>query len=148
MKNNHARTFPPLQMGIFLLFLAGCTSQNNPTTTPTLRHNTAAPPQSLSTVAPVLTLRPVTNTLEAPRPNTTLAIDEVSGRVINTQGQVLEGAWVRQQTTENKTTTNQEGIFRLTGLPPGEPVVITAWFDGYYAGWSETQAGRMGSTFS
>jgi hypothetical protein len=60
----------------------------------------------------------------------------VAGYVIDAEGPVAE-ALVRVKATENKTLTDKDGWFELTGLTPGVPVTITAWAEGYFVGWVE-----------
>jgi hypothetical protein len=55
----------------------------------------------------------------------------VGGVVVDAAGP-LAGATVRVRATDNVTTTAPDGVFNLTGLPEGEQVEVTAWFDGYY----------------
>jgi hypothetical protein len=57
----------------------------------------------------------------------------VSGYVRDANGPVV-GAVVRVKATENKVITNAEGHFVLPGLSANEPVVLTAWAEGYYIG--------------
>lgn len=58
----------------------------------------------------------------------------VSGVVRNADGPVI-GATVRLQATDNMTTTNDSGLFRLTDLPAQQVVTITASLRGHYIGW-------------
>ena len=55
----------------------------------------------------------------------------IQGQVIDNNGP-LAGAIVRVQTTENTTTTDNDGHFILTGLTSEEEVFVTAWASGYY----------------
>jgi hypothetical protein len=57
----------------------------------------------------------------------------VSGSVHDANGPVA-GATVRVKATDNKVITDTEGHFVLSGLSPNEPVVLTAWAEGYYIG--------------
>ena len=65
---------------------------------------------------------------------------EIRGTVCDEAGPVA-GAVVRVQATTNGTSTDAEGRFALTGVPPGELATVTAWDDGYYVGWAETIPG-------
>jgi hypothetical protein len=57
----------------------------------------------------------------------------VSGFVRDANGPVA-GATVRLKATDNKVITDAAGHFVLTGLSANEPVVLTAWAQGYYIG--------------
>jgi hypothetical protein len=57
----------------------------------------------------------------------------ISGIVRDANGP-LAGATVRVRATANKTTTDEDGHFVLSGLQSDEPVVLTAWAKGYYNG--------------
>ena len=57
----------------------------------------------------------------------------VSGFVRDANGP-LAGATVRVKATENKALTDADGHFVLSGLSDNEPVVLTAWAEGYYIG--------------
>ena len=39
---------------------------------------------------------------------------------------------MRVQATDNKTTTDVDGRFVMLGLQPDEPIVLTAWAEGYF----------------
>ncbi len=56
------------------------------------------------------------------------------GRVVDERGPV-EGATVRVQATENKTTTGHLGAFFLSSIALSTPVTVTAWAEGYFVGW-------------
>jgi hypothetical protein len=62
----------------------------------------------------------------------------VSGLVRDANGPVA-GATVRVKATENKVITDIEGNFVLSGLSPNEPVVLTAWAEGYYIGGGQAR---------
>ncbi|MBS1249315.1 MAG: hypothetical protein MAG431_00891 [Chloroflexi bacterium] len=62
---------------------------------------------------------------------TDTAQDSISGMVLDEDGPV-PGAVVREQTTENFTLSDAEGHFTLEGLPPDQPVAVTAWAEGYF----------------
>ena len=64
----------------------------------------------------------------------------VSGFVRDANGPV-DGATVRVKATDNKVITDAEGYFVLSGLSADEPVVLTAWAEGYYIGGG--QAGYL-----
>ncbi len=66
-------------------------------------------------------------------PSTTL-----SGVVRDVNGPIV-GATVRIRATDNKTTTDSDGHFTLAGLKPDEPVVLTAWAQGFYIGGGQTK---------
>jgi hypothetical protein len=61
----------------------------------------------------------------------------ISGFVRGPDGPIT-GAIVRQQTTENKTTTDVNGRFILD-LKPDESIILTAWAEGYYIGGGKKQ---------
>jgi hypothetical protein len=71
----------------------------------------------------------------------------VSGIVIDEDGPVA-GAIVRQQTTENATTSGADGSFTLIDLPEGMTVTVTAWDEGYYPGGAEVAAPQSGITIT
>lgn len=75
-----------------------------------------------------------------PTPRSMLPPDVVAGVVRDAEGPV-EGAIVRVQLTDNKTTTAADGSFTLSHLAAGVPVKITAWAKGYYIGWAEATPG-------
>ncbi len=60
--------------------------------------------------------------------------ETVTGRVVDERGPV-EGATVRVQATENKTTTGHLGAFFLSSIALSTPVTVTAWAKGYFVGW-------------
>ena len=62
----------------------------------------------------------------------------ISGIVRDANGPVA-GATVRVKSTENKAITNTEGYFVLPDLSDNEPVVLTAWAEGYYIGGGQTK---------
>ena len=55
----------------------------------------------------------------------------ISGVVLDEVGPV-EGAVVRVQATENWTSTDESGLFVLSGLETGRNVFINAWASGFY----------------
>jgi len=61
----------------------------------------------------------------------------VSGLVRDANGPVA-GATVRVKATDNKVITDAEGHFVLSGLSADEPVVLTAWAEGFYIGGGQT----------
>jgi len=90
-------------------FAAALLSQATPTNTPT----------TLPTMANTTPLPPV-----------------VSGIVQDANGP-LAGAIVQAQGMAQQTRTGQDGSFRVSGLSGIQPVNITAWFEGYYVGWTQ-----------
>ena len=56
----------------------------------------------------------------------------ISGVVLGVDGEPLPGARVRLKATRHATLTDEQGRFRLDGLPPSPTHRITAWADGYY----------------
>jgi len=60
----------------------------------------------------------------------------VSGRVLRSDGQPAEGAWVRLQASDNLTYADFDGSFTLTGLTEGVTVTITAWYPENKVGWT------------
>ena len=56
----------------------------------------------------------------------------VSGHVVTEAGDLLSGATVRVQATDNHTRTDASGQFKLTGLREGVPITVSAWKDAYY----------------
>lgn len=59
----------------------------------------------------------------------------ISGVILNADGPVMD-AIVQVQGTTNKTTTSEGGIFTLDGIGGTTPVVVTAWSEGHYIGWT------------
>ena len=55
----------------------------------------------------------------------------VSGFVRDANGPIA-GATVRVKATDNKTITDAEGHFVLSGFSANEPVILTAWAEGYF----------------
>ena len=58
----------------------------------------------------------------------------LTGTVTNAIGPV-PGAIVQVQGTPNRTQTDDQGIFVLSGIEAAPPVVLTAWTPGHYVGW-------------
>jgi hypothetical protein len=58
----------------------------------------------------------------------------LTGIIMGTDGPV-SGAVVQVQGTPNKTTTANDGSFTLRNISWEKPVVLTAWYEGYYVGW-------------
>jgi mono/diheme cytochrome c family protein len=96
--------------------LFGCTSRPAPPTSPT-----PLPPTSSSVTAAA----------------TSPSGAAISGTVLGPDGAPLTQATVRIQATANRTITDDEGRFVLTGLEAGAPVTVSAWKDGYYCASNE-----------
>ena len=62
--------------------------------------------------------------------------NEIRGLVTDNDGPV-SGAVVRLQATNNKTVTDDDGTFSLTGPADGTMVTVSAWKDGYYCAKAE-----------
>jgi hypothetical protein len=93
--------------------------------------STTEPTQaSTSTTSPT---RAPTSTIQS---TATLPPNTVSGYVMDEDGPIA-GAVVRQQATENRTISEEDGAFILSDLPSDEPITITAWAEGYFVGWVE-----------
>ncbi len=58
----------------------------------------------------------------------------VSGVVTGVDGPQA-GAIVQVQGTANKTQTDENGAFTLSGITGAPPIVLTAWSAGHYIGW-------------
>jgi nitrate/TMAO reductase-like tetraheme cytochrome c subunit len=58
----------------------------------------------------------------------------IRGVVQDAQGRPVSGATVRVKTTATSTQTDGAGKFTLTGLTPGQAVVLTAWAEDFYIG--------------
>ena len=67
---------------------------------------------------------------------------KITGQVIDAAGQPVEDAVVRVQTTEISTSTDEAGLFTLTGITEAE-VYITAWKSGFYIVGAAAQPGDM-----
>ena len=65
-------------------------------------------------------------------------LSDVSGFVHDANGPVAD-ATVRIKATDNKVITDIEGHFVLSGLSDNEPVVLTAWAEGYYIGGGQAR---------
>jgi hypothetical protein len=72
------------------------------------------------------------------RSDSPLPPNAISGIVSDPNGPVA-GATVRVQATDIKTTTDENGRFVILGLKPDEPIILTAWAEGYYIGGGKTQ---------
>ncbi len=64
----------------------------------------------------------------------------ISGIVQDDNGPVV-GAIVRVQATDNCTTTSNDGRFVLGSLTSQAKLVVTAWADGYFVGWTRACPG-------
>ncbi|MBN1147541.1 MAG: carboxypeptidase regulatory-like domain-containing protein [Anaerolineales bacterium] len=73
---------------------------------------------------------------------------QVSGVVVDEFGQPIEGAIVRQQTTDNFTHSGPGGVFTLGSLNEGVTVTITAWDVGFYPGGVKVAPPSVGVTIS
>ncbi|MBS1253781.1 MAG: hypothetical protein MAG451_02834 [Anaerolineales bacterium] len=117
---------------VIILIAAGCA--------------TVVVPQQGSITAPPTTQpkqESVAPTLEPTPPSDTLA-----GVVRDAEGPVA-GAIVRVQATDNKTTTDDDGSFTLSGLTTTVPVTVTAAAEGYFFGWATgTIAGQDSITIT
>ncbi len=61
--------------------------------------------------------------------------ETLSGVVIDANGP-LAGAIVQIQGTPNQTLTADDGVFTLNNIQGSSSLVLTAWAEGYYIGWS------------
>lgn len=95
--------------------VAFVSSQANPAATPVAPANTATIIPAPANLAP---LPPV-----------------ISGIVTGTTGP-LAGAIVQIQGTENITRTTETGAYRFDGLSGTAPIIVTAWSEGHYIGWT------------
>ena len=62
--------------------------------------------------------------------------EPVVGQVVGVDGPV-GNAQLQVQGTPKKTSTAADGTFTLSGLGGTVPVIITAWAEGYYVGWTK-----------
>jgi len=115
---------------LLLLSLAGCLKANQSTLT---IHTTTAMIGITQTNTP--TFLPPTATVVPTKVNLTPLPPVVSGVIIDANGP-LAGAIVQIQGTNNKTITTAAGAFTLSGISGITPVVLTAWSEGYYIGWT------------
>jgi hypothetical protein len=60
----------------------------------------------------------------------------IAGLVVDANGPVAN-ALLQVQGTPNKTTTAQDGTFKLDGLAGATPLMLTAWAEGYFVGWTK-----------
>jgi len=72
----------------------------------------------------------------------------LSGVVQNEAKELVAGATVRVQLTENQTTTAADGSFTLDGVIATQPVTVTAWAIGYYNAWTQATAGTAPITIT
>jgi hypothetical protein len=93
-------------------------------------------PSSAGIIAVVLCLNLVFSTQV--RPDSSLSPTTISGLVRGLNGPIAN-ATVRVQTTNNKTTTDANGHFVIFNLKPEQPIILTAWAEGYYIGGGEIQ---------
>ena len=100
---------------------------------------TSLPPTFTATIIPTRastpTSPPPTATLVPTPINLTPLPPTISGVILGAQGPVA-GAIVQIQGTDNKTQTDQNGAFTLSGIKGTTPIVLTAWSEGYYVGWA------------
>ena len=68
----------------------------------------------------------------------------VSGVVVDSQGQPLSGATVRQQGTPNFVLSDSAGWFLLAGLTESKEVTVSAWKEGYYCANAQAAAPATG----
>src|SRR5690242_3118596 len=66
------------------------------------------------------------NVLQDASTNTIPLPPTLSGTIVNESGPVA-GAIVQLQATDNKTQSDSNGKFTLTGISGTKPVVVTAW---------------------
>ncbi len=59
---------------------------------------------------------------------------QISGTVVGPAGAVA-GAIVHVQGSDNQTTADSGGKYALKGFKGSNPVILTAWAEGYYVGW-------------
>jgi hypothetical protein len=106
---------------------------------------TALDTRVLSTLLLALALLPSWTAAGAlPRPSPGAAREEalsISGTVRDEAGPVA-GAIVRRQATSTHTSTGDDGSFRLDVMAATGPVILTAWAEGYYVGWTEATPGE------
>ena len=116
---------------LFLLVsLAGCAKARQ-TVLPT---NTVTPlieTSQTDTPAPL----PPTATITPTQVNLTPLPPKVSGVVVDA-GDPIADAIVQIQGTDNKTVTDAEGTFTLNGISGTTPLVVVAWSEDHYVGWT------------
>jgi hypothetical protein len=61
----------------------------------------------------------------------------IRGVVLDEENHPLANATVRIKATQYAVTTTADGSFELTGLQAGQPVIVTAFVQGYYIGGGE-----------
>ena len=98
-----------LSLFLTVLFLAACAPQPMP---------------------PVTTATSTLPAIQHPSP-TPLPQDMITG-VVSDGNDLLAGATVRVQATDNSTLTDAQGRFTLQGLEAGKPVTVSAWKENYY----------------
>jgi hypothetical protein len=115
---------------LVLVSLAGCSIANQSSlTTPAIA--TLLEIKQTDTPAPV----PPTPAATPTRVNLTPLPPEVSGVVVGANGPLAD-AIVQIQGTNNKTLTTDTGAFTLSGISGKTPLVVTAWSEGHYVGWT------------
>jgi hypothetical protein len=60
----------------------------------------------------------------------------ISGVITSMDGVPLPGAIVQIQATTNQTIADANGAFTLGGIAGSDPVVVSAWAEGYHVGWT------------
>jgi hypothetical protein len=71
----------------------------------------------------------------------------VTGAVVDADSPVA-GAVVRQQTTDNSTTSLADGSFSLANLPEGITVTVTAWAESYWPSGVDVVPSQAGVTIT
>lgn len=63
-----------------------------------------------------------------------IAFKNITGIVVDSE-RPISHALIQLQGTPNKTVSNSDGTFTLTGIRGAGPETITAWSEGYFVGW-------------
>jgi hypothetical protein len=65
----------------------------------------------------------------------------LAGSVLLEDGSPVAGATVRVKGTRNSAVSDGEGRFSISGIPPGNPLDVSAWKQGYYGALLKDAAG-------
>lgn len=124
-----------IAVGVFGILTAVWISPNiamskwNGTRSEVLQHlSTSTHPQSSNTPQPTTTV-----TLSPTQENRTPLPPTISGVVVDAKGPVA-GAIVQIHGSPIQTKTSKSGVYILSGMSGTTPVVVTAWYAGYYIG--------------
>ncbi|MGC9521937.1 MAG: carboxypeptidase regulatory-like domain-containing protein [Anaerolineae bacterium] len=102
-----------------------------------------------ATKAAAMTAATPTSPTPPPSPEVTPSLPEgvIAGMVRDAEGPI-GGARVRVKLTDYVTTSEEDGTFRLADLPMTTPISVTAWYTGYYIGYTTGTPGLVPITIT